>query len=88
MSRSLKLTSKVIVSMGAPVCEKIVRFRFSHGAAPAHHYKSLHAPATKQAICSVALMSPDCTNGGKVGSAWRYGVVGRFLHVLSVYFFA
>ena len=49
---------------------------------------ALHVPTTKQAICSAALMSPDCTTGGKVGSAWRYGVVGRFLHVSSFYFFA
>lgn len=49
---------------------------------------SLHVPTTKQAICSVALMSPDCTTGGKVGGAWRCRVVGHFLHTFSVYFFA
>lgn len=88
MSGSLKLTSKVNVSMGAPVCEKFVRVRFSHGAAPTHHLESLQVPTTAKAICSVALKSPNCTTGGKVGSAWRCRVVGRFLHVSSVYFFA
>jgi hypothetical protein len=41
-------------------------------------------PTTTKAICRAALMSPDCT----VASAWRDRVVGRFLHVSSVYFFA
>jgi hypothetical protein len=43
----------------------------------------LHAPTTTKASCRAALMSPDCT----VASAWRDRVVGRFLHVSSVYFF-
>jgi hypothetical protein len=45
---------------------------------------SLHVPATTQAMCSAALMSPSRT----VKGAWHCTVVGRFLHVSSVYFFA
>jgi hypothetical protein len=43
----------------------------------------LHVPTT-QTIHRAVSMSPGCT----VKSAWRDGVVGRFLHVSSVYFFA
>lgn len=47
----------------------------------------LHVPTTNKAICSAALRSPNCTASIHATSAWRYGVVGRFLHVSSVYFF-
>lgn len=68
--------------MGAPLQDEVVRRRFSHGAAPAHQAHRLHVPTT-YTIHGAASISPSCT----VTSAWRYGVVGRFLHVSSVYFF-
>ena len=46
----------------------------------------LHVPTTKT-ICIAALKSPNCIASIHATSAWRYGVVGRFLHVSSVYFF-
>jgi hypothetical protein len=67
--------------------EKVVRARFSHGAAPAHCDHGLQIPTTK-CMHPVALKSPNCTEGRQAGCAWRGAVVGNFLHVSTVYFFA
>lgn len=73
--------------MGAPMLEEVLRVRFSHGAAPAYCGHGLRAPTTKKAIHCAAFASPDRMAGRQASCAWRDGVVGRFLHVSSVYFF-
>lgn len=73
--------------MGAPMLEKVVRVRFSHGAAPAHCGHSLQSPTTKKQHRAV-VVSPHIAASGQACGRGRGGVVGCFLHTSTVYFFA
>jgi hypothetical protein len=73
--------------MGAPMLEEVVRVRFSHGAAPASYGRGLQNPTT-DINHSAPVVSPHIAASGQACGRGRCGVVGRFLHVSSVYFFA
>lgn len=75
----LHLGQVMLSFMVAPIWVEVVRSRFSHGAA-------VFTPTTTPNH-TVAALTPWHT-GGQAGDAWLCGVVGCFLHELSVYFFA